>query len=142
MTESTMKQAPLQLDTIEDVTARERNTDSLQSLPGRFWSDADETATVLKDRANSESDSAEAQEAYETALDLFERLAAQRKAKIVNMASLAASDLPVETDAMTTTEQDLFEEITTIFDSESLAPQPDADGNTSTGETAPVEVND
>ena len=133
MNESNQRQAPLQLDTVRDVSARERNKDSLQDLPARFWRDAQEYVDVLSERIDDATDEGTGRPAQsdevvrlreerESALELLESLADRRKAKVVKRASLAAKDLAVETDAMTGSEVDLFETVRDEFTATSLAP--------------------
>lgn len=127
------RQAPLQLDTVREVSARERNTDSLQDLPPRFWEDAQEYIDVLTDRledATSETtdapevprEVARLREERKSALKVLESLADNRKAKVVKRARLAAKDLPAETDAMTGREEELFETVRDEFQAAQLAP--------------------
>jgi DNA replication initiation complex subunit (GINS family) len=126
------QQSPLQLDTLREVTARERNQDSLQEIPPRFWKDAEEYLDILSDRIRDVHDGGPAasapeevvrlREERETAFDLLDALAEKRKAKLVDMATFAASDMAVDEGPMTPTEEELFEEFVETLTDASLVP--------------------
>jgi len=136
MTKEQHRQAPLKLDTIREVSARERNSDSLQDLPPRFWEDAQEYVDILTMRledatcdvtgaAELPAEVKRLREERKSALEVLESLADRRKAKVVKRATLSAKGLPVETDAMTDREQSLFETARGEFESASLVPSLD-----------------
>jgi DNA replication factor GINS len=126
----------MQLDTIREVSARERNSDSLQDPPPRFWEDAQEYVDILTERledatcdvtgaADLPAEVKRLREERKSALEVLESLADRRKAKVVKRASLAAKGLPTETEAMTDREQSLFETVRDEFETASLAPSLD-----------------
>lgn len=110
-----MTHKPMQLETLREVTARERGHDSLQNLPGRFWRDAEEYLRLLdEDLSDDDLEQEEyhrLREERESAAELLTGLAKRRKSKILQLAGYAASDMPASTDPMTASEVELFEDV-------------------------------
>jgi len=109
----------MNLDELQSVRDRERQTDKLQQLRASFYADAGEFIQGLRerrteaaDRADDPFDSPEVNrltDEINTAEQTVEAIYEKRVGKIVKAASFAAADLPTESDGMTAEEQDLFE---------------------------------
>jgi len=109
----------MDLDQLQSVRDRERQTDTLQQLRGSFYADAADLVADL--RAQREEAAAAAEEPLDdptvsrlsdridTAERTVEAIYERRVGKIVKAATFAAADQPAETEGMTTEEQDLFE---------------------------------
>jgi DNA replication factor GINS len=111
----------MQLDELQSVRDRERQTDKLQQLRASFYEDAGEFIQQLhaeRDRAAERADDPfDAPEVnrltdeINTAEQTVEAIYEKRVGKIVKAASFAAADLPAEADGMTAEEQDLFDQL-------------------------------
>ena len=109
----------MNLDELQSVRDRERQTDKLQQLRETFYEDAGELIQQLRDqreraaeRADDPFDAPEVSrlsDEIDTAEQTVEAIYEKRVGKIVKAASFAAADLPAESDGMTAEEQDLFE---------------------------------
>jgi DNA replication factor GINS len=109
----------MNLDELQSVRDRERQTDKLQQLRETFYEDAGEFIQQLRDqreraaeRADDPFDAPEVSrlsDEIDTAEQTVEAIYEKRVGKIVKAASFAAADLPAESDGMTAEEQDLFE---------------------------------
>jgi DNA replication factor GINS len=107
------------LDQLQSVQSRERQTDSLQQLRASFYQEAGEYIQALR------TERAEAAEQVDdpfdspavtrltddisTAEQTVEAIYERRVGKIVKMASLAAAGMPTEEEGLTTEERALFE---------------------------------
>jgi DNA replication initiation complex subunit (GINS family) len=112
------RKKPLSLDTIRTVVDRERQSDSLQDLPYGFWSDVEEYLQIhredVQETLGADADKANVDilvEEWQTATDLLETLADQRRSKLLDRAQLAASGMPVDTEAMTESEADAYDDL-------------------------------
>ena len=109
----------MDLDELQSVQSRERQTDSLQQLRATFYKDAAEFIQGLEaersraaERADDPWNSPEVgrlNDDIDTAEQTVEAIFEKRIGKIVKAASLSAADLPTESDGMTAEEQALFE---------------------------------
>jgi DNA replication factor GINS len=109
----------MNLDELQSVQSRERQTDSLQQLRESFYEDAGEYIEQLRaerdqaaERAADPFDSPEVNrltDDIKTAEQTVEALYERRVGKVVKMASLAAADMPTEEEGLTREERDLFE---------------------------------
>ncbi|WP_226021441.1 hypothetical protein [Halomicrobium salinisoli] len=109
----------MNLDELQSVQSRERQTDSLQQLRGSFYADAGEFIQGLREerdhaaeRADDPFDAPEVNrltDDIKTAEQTVEAIYERRVGKIVKMASLAAADMPAEEEGLTREERDLFE---------------------------------
>ncbi|WP_225334037.1 DNA replication complex subunit Gins51 [Halomicrobium urmianum] len=109
----------MNLDELQSVQSRERQTDSLQQLRESFYADAGEFIQGLREerdhaaeRADDPFDAPEVNrltDDIKTAEQTVEAIYERRVGKIVKMASLAAADMPAEEEGLTREERDLFE---------------------------------
>jgi DNA replication factor GINS len=109
----------MNLDELQSVRDRERQTDKLQQLRASFYADAGEFIQQLRDqrehaaeRADDPFDAPEVSrlsDEIDTAEQTVEAIYEKRVGKIVKAASFAAADLPAESDGMTDEETELFE---------------------------------
>jgi DNA replication factor GINS len=109
----------MNLDELQSVRDRERQTDKLQQLRESFYTDAGEFIQQLRndreraaERADDPFDAPEVShlsDEIDTAEQTVEAIYEKRVGKIVKAASFAAADLPAESDGMTAEEQALFE---------------------------------
>ena len=117
----------MDVDEIQSVQSRERQTDSLQQLRDSFYEEAGEFVRAL--RAEREQAAAQADEPFDapqvnrlsddiaTAEQTLEAIYERRVGKIVKMASLAAADMPTEDGGLTTEEQELFDSLVEAIES-------------------------
>ncbi|MFB6074756.1 MAG: hypothetical protein ABEJ89_07065 [Haloarculaceae archaeon] len=111
----------MNLDELQSVQSRERQTDSLQQLRASFYRDAAEFVGDLREereraaeRAEDPFDAPEVNrltDDIKTAEQTVEAIYDRRVGKIVKMASLAAADMPTEEDGLTAEERRLFESL-------------------------------
>jgi DNA replication factor GINS len=109
----------MNLDELQSVRDRERQTDKLQQLRESFYADAGEFIQQLRtereraaERADDPFDAPEVNrltDEINTAEQTVEAIYEKRVGKVVKAASFAAADLPAEADGMTAEEQDLFD---------------------------------
>ncbi|MEF8775047.1 MAG: hypothetical protein V5A43_00905 [Haloarculaceae archaeon] len=111
----------MDLDQLQSVRDRERQTDKLQQLRETFYADA--AALVADLREERDRAAAEAEDPFDdprvsrlsdqinTAERTVEAIYEKRVGKLVKAASFAAADLPAETEGMTNEEQDLFDDL-------------------------------
>ncbi|MFB6309251.1 MAG: hypothetical protein ABEH35_07975 [Haloarculaceae archaeon] len=109
----------MNLDELQSVQSRERQTDSLQQLRETFYQDAGEFVQQLRaerdraaERAEDPFDAPEVNrltDDIKTAEQTVEAIYERRVGKVVKMASLAAADMPTEEEGLTEEERDLFE---------------------------------
>ncbi|WP_136686959.1 DNA replication complex GINS family protein [Halorhabdus amylolytica] len=111
----------MDLDEIQSVQSRERQTDSLQQLRDSFYEEAGEFVRALRterervaERADDPFDAPEVNRLSDdiaTAEQTLEAIYERRVGKIVKMASLAAADMPTDEEGLTTEERDLFDSL-------------------------------
>lgn len=117
----------MDLDEIQSVQNKERQTDSLQQLRPSFYEDAgefvqslrterDQVASGLEDPFGSEK-VARLSDDIDTAEQTVEAIYERRVGKIVKMASLAAAGMPTEEEGLTNEERDLFEQLVEAIES-------------------------
>ncbi|MFC7135210.1 MULTISPECIES: hypothetical protein [Salinibaculum] len=109
----------MNLDELQSVRDRERQTDKLQQLRETFYEDTGEFIRQLREqreraaeRADDPFDAPEVNrlsDEIDTAEKTVEAIYEKRVGKIVKAASFAAADLPAESDGMTAEETELFE---------------------------------
>ncbi|MFC7020890.1 MULTISPECIES: hypothetical protein [Haloarcula] len=109
----------MNLDELQSVQSRERQTDQLQQLRATFYEEAGEFIAQLREersraaeRADDPFDAPEVNHLTDdinTAEQTIEAIYERRVGKIVKMASLAAADMPMEDDGLTQEERTLFE---------------------------------
>ncbi|WP_302080178.1 hypothetical protein [Salinibaculum rarum] len=109
----------MDLDELQSVRDRERQTDKLQQLRPTFYADAGRFIQQLREqrsraaeRADDPFDAPEVSrlsDEIDTAEQTVEAIYEKRVGKIVKAASFAAADLPAESDGMTEEETKLFE---------------------------------
>ncbi|MFC7072030.1 hypothetical protein ACFQJ7_03970 [Halovenus rubra] len=117
----------MDLNELQSVRDRERQTDKLQQLRESFYADAGEFIQQLHterdravDRVDNPFDSPEVRQLSDeikTAEQTVEAIYEKRVGKIVKAASFAAADLPAEADGMTAEEQGLFENLVNDIES-------------------------
>ncbi|SDJ34030.1 DNA replication factor GINS [Halovenus aranensis] len=111
----------MDLNELQSVRDRERQTDKLQQLRESFYADAGSFIQQLHaerdravERADDPFDSPEVRQLTDeikTAEQTVEAIYEKRVGKIVKAASFAAADLPAESDGMTAEEQELFDDL-------------------------------
>jgi len=109
----------MNLDELQSVRDRERQTDKLQQLRESFYADAGQFIQQLRsereraaERAEDPFDAPEVNQLtdeIDTAEQTVEAIYEKRVGKIVKAASFAAAELPAQVDGMTAEEQDLFD---------------------------------
>jgi DNA replication factor GINS len=109
----------MDLDELQSVRDRERQTDRLQQLRDSFYADAGEFIQQLRRERARAADHADdpfdapavgrLSDEIDTAEQTVEAIFEKRIGKIVKAASFAAADLPTESAGMTAEEQALFE---------------------------------
>jgi DNA replication factor GINS len=109
----------MDLDQLQSVRDRERQTDRLQQLRESFYEDAAEFVADL--RAERQDAAAEADDPFDssrvtrltdrirTAEQTLEAIYEKRVGKVVKAATFAAADLPTEAEGMTKEEAELFD---------------------------------
>lgn len=109
----------MNLDELQSVQNKERQSSSLQHLRASFYQEAGEFVQELRDRRDAAA--AEADDPFgseevrrltddmETAQRTVESLYERRVGKVVKMASIAAADMPYDDDGLTEEEDHLFE---------------------------------
>ncbi|WP_254278838.1 hypothetical protein [Haloarcula marina] len=115
----------MNLDELQSVQSRERQTDQLQQLRSTFYEEAGQFVNQLREereraaeRADDPFDAPEVNrltDDIKTAEQTVEAVYERRVGKIVKMASLAAADMPTEEDGLTQEERDLFETMVTAI---------------------------
>ncbi|MFC6865447.1 hypothetical protein ACFQGE_18530 [Halomicroarcula sp. GCM10025817] len=109
----------MNLDELQSVQSRERQTDQLQQLRATFYEEAGEFIAQLREERSRAAERAEdpfdapevnhLTDDINTAEQTIEAIYERRVGKIVKMASLAAADMPMEDDGLTQEERTLFE---------------------------------
>lgn len=107
----------MNLDDLQSIQNRERQTDSLQPLPGSFYAEAgtylaelrQKRAAVASERGFDDPEfrrlSDEIDAVEDTVVSIYER----RVGKVVKAASFAAADMPAEDDGLTDEERALYQ---------------------------------
>lgn len=111
----------MNLDELQSIRDRERQSDSLQQLRETFYEDAGELVGELRAerkeaaaRADDPFDSPEVNrlsDDIKTAEQTVEAIYERRVGKLVKMASFAAADMPTEDEGLTVEERELFEHL-------------------------------
>lgn len=111
----------MDLDELQTVKSRERQTDSLQQLRDSFYTEASEYLQKLRDARDRAAERADnpwsdpevgrLSDEIETAEQTVEAIHKRRVAKIVKNASLAAHGSPIDDGGLTTEEQEMFERL-------------------------------
>jgi len=111
----------MDVDELQSVQSRERQTDSLQQLRESFYEEASEYIEQLRharddaaERADDPWNSPEVSQLsdeIDTAEQTVEAIYDRRTGKIVKKASLAAAGMPTEEDGLTAEERTLFESL-------------------------------
>ena len=109
----------MDLDQLQSVRDRERQTDKLQQLRESFYADAAALVADLREERDRAAEAAEdpfddprvgrLSDQINTAEQTVEAIYEKRVGKLVKAASFAAADLPAETEGMTAEERDLFD---------------------------------
>ncbi|MFB6142461.1 MAG: hypothetical protein ABEJ30_03860 [Halorientalis sp.] len=111
----------MNLDELQSIRDRERQSDSLQQLRESFYEDV--AAFIQAMREEREAAAAESDDPFsdpavtrltddiETAEQTVEDIYDRRVGKLVKMASFAAADMPTEDEGLTEEERALFEEL-------------------------------
>ncbi|WP_336338126.1 hypothetical protein [Haloarcula brevis] len=117
----------MNVDELQSVQSRERQTDKLQQLRETFYEETGQFIQQLRserdraaDRAEDPFDSPEVNrltDDIKTAEQTVEAVYERRVGKIVKMASLAAADMPTEDDGLTREERELFETMVEAIES-------------------------
>jgi DNA replication factor GINS len=112
---------------LQSVQATERQSDSLQELRPSFYRDAAEFVAELRDeRARVAADATDPFEDptvtklsddIRTAERTIEAIYDRRVGKVVKLASLAAADMPTDTEGLTAEEEALFETLVEAIES-------------------------
>ncbi|MFC6976353.1 hypothetical protein ACFQL1_19385 [Halomicroarcula sp. GCM10025709] len=116
----------MNLDELQSVQSRERQTDQLQQLRPTFYEEAGQFVNQLREereraaeRAEDPFDAPEVNrltDDIKTAEQTVEAIYERRVGKIVKMASLAAADMPTEDGGLTQEERGLFETLVTAIE--------------------------
>lgn len=111
----------MNLDELQSVRDRERQSDSLQQLRESFYEDAGTLVAELREereaaaaRADDPFDAPEVNrltDDIKTAEQTVEAIYERRVGKLVKMASFAAADMPTEDEGLTAEERTLFENL-------------------------------
>lgn len=111
----------MNLDELQSIRDRERQSDSLQQLRESFYADVGEFVQQLRTerdqaaaRADDPFDAPEVNRLTDdinTAEQTVEAIYERRVGKLVKMASFAAADMPTDDDGLTAEERDLFEQL-------------------------------
>lgn len=109
----------MDIDELQSVQSRERQTDSLQQLRESFYREASEFIQRLRDERDRAADRADdpwddpevsrLTDEINTAEQAVEAIYDRRTGKVVKKASLAAAGMPADEDGLTREERDLFE---------------------------------
>jgi DNA replication factor GINS len=116
----------MNVDELQSVQSRERQTDQLQQLRPTFYEEAGQFVAQLREereraaeRADDPFDSPEVNrlsDDIKTAEQTIEAIYERRIGKIVKMASLAAADMPTDDGGLTQEERSLFETMVTAIE--------------------------
>ena len=116
----------MNLDELQSVQARERQSSDLQHLRSSFYADVGEFIAELQneraravERADDPFSSSEVRhltDDIETAESTVEAIYERRVGKVVKKASIAAAGMPVEDDGLTAEEEQLFESLVSLIE--------------------------
>jgi len=116
----------MDLNELQSVQSRERQTDSLQQLRASFYRDAADYIGDLEAERDAAAERADdpwnapevgrLNDDIDTAKDTVEAIYERRVGKIVKMASLAAADMPTDDEGLTDEEQNLFDQLVTAIE--------------------------
>ncbi|QSG14388.1 hypothetical protein [Halapricum desulfuricans] len=145
----------MDLDELQTVKSRERQTDSLQQLRDSFYTEASEYLQELRDARDQAAELADdpwndpevgrLSDEIETAEQTVEAIHKRRVAKIVKNASLAAHGSAVDDSGLTTEEQGMFDQLVADIEAnrehvlDKIAGELPADSSPETPQTASVE---
>jgi DNA replication factor GINS len=111
----------MDLNELQSVQSRERQTDSLQQLRASFYRDAADYIADLEDKRDSAAQRADdpwnapevgrLNDDIDTAKGTVEAIYERRVGKIVKIASLAAADMPTDDEGLTDEERALFDQL-------------------------------
>ena len=111
----------MNLDELQSVRDRERQSDSLQQLRDSFYGDVAAYIQDLKasrdrraeqvDDPFSDNEVRQLSDELDTAKEVAEAVYERRVGKVVKLASFAAADMPVDDEGMTTEERELFDDL-------------------------------
>ena len=111
----------MDLNELQSVQSRERQTDSLQQLRATFYQDAADFIQSLEAERDAAAERADdpwnapevgrLNDDIDTAEGTVEAIYERRVGKIVKMASLAAADMPTDDEGLTEEEQALFDQL-------------------------------
>ncbi|WEL17990.1 DNA replication factor GINS [Halorhabdus sp. SVX81] len=117
----------MDLDEIQSVQSRERQTDSLQQLRDSFYEEAGQFVRSLRAERERAAEAADdpfdspkvtrLSDDIDTAEQTLQAIYERRVGKVVKMASLAAADMPTEEEGLTTEERDLFADLVSSIES-------------------------
>lgn len=107
----------MNLDDLQSIQNRERQTDSLQPLPATFYEEVgtyladlrEERARVADEEGFDAPDFRRLSDEIDTAEDTVESIYERRVGKVVKVASFAAAGMPAEDQGLTDEERALFE---------------------------------
>ncbi|WP_136715442.1 DNA replication complex subunit Gins51 [Halorientalis salina] len=140
----------MNLDELQSIRDRERQSDSLQQLRETFYADAGEFVQNLREeretaaaRADDPFDSPEVNrlsDDIKTAEQTVEAIYERRVGKLVKMASFAAADMPTEDEGLTAEERELFEQLVASIEANrdqvfGVLDGDDAESGTDSGQT-------
>ena len=149
----------MNLDELQSVQARERQSSDLQHLRSSFYREVGEYIQALSEERDelvervddpfSSSEVRQLTDDIETAEQTVEAIYERRVGKVVKKASIAAAGMPVDDDGLTEEEETLFEDLVAriernrdtvlaVLDGET----PDLSGSVETGMDAASEVTD
>ena len=116
----------MDLNELQSVQSRERQTDSLQQLRATFYRDAADYIADLESERDAAAERADdpwnapevgrLNDDIDTAKDTVEAIYERRVGKIVKIASLAAADMPTNDEGLTEEEQALFDRLVTAIE--------------------------
>ena len=116
----------MDLNELQSVQSRERQTDSLQQLRASFYRDAADYIGELESERDAAAERADdpwnapevgrLNDDIDTAKGTVEAIYERRVGKIVKMASLAAADMPTDDEGLTDEEQALFDRLVTAIE--------------------------
>ena len=116
----------MDLNELQSVQSRERQTDSLQQLRATFYRDAADYIADLESERDAAAERADdpwnapevgrLNDDIDTAEDTVEAIYERRVGKIVEMASFAAADMPTDDEGLTEEEQALFDRLVSAIE--------------------------
>jgi DNA replication factor GINS len=111
----------MNLDELQSIRDRERQSDTLQQLREDFYTEVGAFVQELRQERDAAAEAAEnpfeapdvnrLSDDINTAEDTVEAIYERRVGKLVKLSSFAAADMPIEDDGLTTEERALFEDL-------------------------------